>query len=407
MKALYQIARKLFDRVAHPIVREFRSDSVVNRPHRIFGAPEYHTFIGYYDIQPFNTDETRLLAGRCSSSHVGPAMATVLEIGYFDIDTGLFNAIDQTNTWCWQMGCRLQWVMLYSKEHILYNTVIDGQSVTAIYDPDLKRKVSYLDDSTYCISPDGQLRVTLDFENLERCRAGYGYNFHTNRVKFPPEANTALTIISTFDGKKIGTVNTDEIRDINPHPSMDGRNVFHYFNHAHFSPNSMRLLVFHIWDDGHKRRVRMITMDPNGKNIIDITNGLHVSHYWWLDNKRILIYGTDPIRGLGYHIYDQSGTYLEKLEDTPNLDGHPHSLNSSNWFICDTVVNKYYERKLWLYDLKKHRRKDLAKFYSPPKFKGENRCDLHPRLSPSGKFIAIDSAHTGYRQIIAVNLDTP
>jgi hypothetical protein len=36
---------------------------------------------------------------------------------------------------------------------------------------------------------------------------------------------------------------------------------------------------------------------------------------------------------------------------------------------------------------------DLGQFLSPPQYTGEWRCDLHPRFSPDGKKVIIDSTH--------------
>jgi hypothetical protein len=37
----------------------------------------------------------------------------------------------------------------------------------------------------------------------------------------------------------------------------------------------------------------------------------------------------------------------------------------------------------------------LGHFFSPKEYAGEWRCDLHPRFSPDGRRVTIDSPHTG------------
>jgi hypothetical protein len=51
------------------------------------------------------------------------------------------------------------------------------------------------------------------------------------------------------------------------------------------------------------------------------------------------------------------------------------------------------------------RRIDLGQFLSPPGYTGEWRCDLHPRFSPDGKKVVIDSTHEGNgRQMYLIDI---
>jgi hypothetical protein len=41
----------------------------------------------------------------------------------------------------------------------------------------------------------------------------------------------------------------------------------------------------------------------------------------------------------------------------------------------------------------------------PPEYAGEWRCDLHPRFSPNGRMVTIDSPHGGNgRQIYLIDI---
>ena len=46
----------------------------------------------------------------------------------------------------------------------------------------------------------------------------------------------------------------------------------------------------------------------------------------------------------------------------------------------------------------------LGQVYAAPEFTGEIRCDLHPRWSPDGKCVTIDSVNNGDRQIYLADL---
>jgi len=41
---------------------------------------------------------------------------------------------------------------------------------------------------------------------------------------------------------------------------------------------------------------------------------------------------------------------------------------------------------------------------SPPQYTGEWRCDTHPRVSRTGRFVTVDSPHNGGRQIYLIDI---
>jgi Tol biopolymer transport system component len=41
---------------------------------------------------------------------------------------------------------------------------------------------------------------------------------------------------------------------------------------------------------------------------------------------------------------------------------------------------------------------------SPPVYTGPWRCDTHPRFSPDGRLVVIDSPHTGGRQLHLIDV---
>jgi hypothetical protein len=53
------------------------------------------------------------------------------------------------------------------------------------------------------------------------------------------------------------------------------------------------------------------------------------------------------------------------------------------------------EQILYLVHVPTNRFYLLGRFVSPSEYKGESRCDLHPRLSRDGRSVIIDSPHGG------------
>lgn len=402
MTSLKTIARAIRDRGRYVLKRRGKADLRVNVPYWIIGDSAYHSFIGYYDIQPFDAQEKRVLIGRVPAFHNGRAMDMPLEIGLYDLDSGDYTKIDDTALWCWQQGCRLQWVNWRGQPAVLYNAMNDGAPASVIVDADTGARLAVLPVPTYCMSADGRLVASLDFDTLERRRAGYGYDWKQN----PATEDMAVSLYDTQTGESREILSVAQARAINPHESMSAPDAVHYFNHLHFNPSASRLLVFHIWDVGGKRRVRALTMDVDGGRIADVTGGVHVSHYCWDGDDALIVYGTDPALGAGFHRYAQSGGHLAHFTaEMPDMDGHPTLCPVfAHWMVSDSLVNRDYERDVWLYDLARKRRFDLAHFKSPPRYSGAIRCDLHPRWSPKGGLVAVDSAHAGYRQVVILNV---
>ena len=59
---------------------------------------------------------------------------------------------------------------------------------------------------------------------------------------------------------------------------------------------------------------------------------------------------------------------------------------------------------MYLYHVPSGRRVDLGHFPSPPAYRGEWRCDTHPRSSDDGTLVTIDSPHDGGRQVYLLDI---
>lgn len=80
-------------------------------------------------------------------------------------------------------------------------------------------------------------------------------------------------------------------------------------------------------------------------------------------------------------------------------DGHPSVFGSGRSILTDTYPDIYGFQRVIVHDREKESGRLVASLYSPPKFKGDVRCDLHPRLSPDGKWVCVDSARSGLRAL--------
>lgn len=81
-------------------------------------------------------------------------------------------------------------------------------------------------------------------------------------------------------------------------------------------------------------------------------------------------------------------------------------LANNDWIVNDTYPQRQTREQIpYLFQESTGRKIELGRFYEPVEYKGEWRCDLHPRSSNDGKTICIDSTHgRNGRQMYLVDL---
>ena len=79
-------------------------------------------------------------------------------------------------------------------------------------------------------------------------------------------------------------------------------------------------------------------------------------------------------------------------------------LPGNRWILKDTYPDQDRLQHVYLYDTQDNKRVPLGDFLSPKEYVGEWRCDTHPRFSPDGKKVVIDSAHASGRQMHLIDL---
>lgn len=377
----------------------------------MFNEKNKNIFFGYYDVCPFNIDDTKMLACRTAVKINNAKKNKLMDIGYYDVGNKKntsFICVATTDLWCWQQGCRLQWINYNgdnNSKHIIYNKSVNGHYGCIIQNIDTHEIVSEIDNPIYSLHSSGQSAISLNFSRLQRLRPGYGYNINHDQWKNDDapkedgiwyvdlEKNAKTLIFSLFDAQ-----------NFQPQDSMN--DATHYFNHLCWNPSGTRFLVFHIWQGvDKKRKIRLLTMDKDGKNIFPVTNETHVSHYWWKSDDEIILYSTHFNTGEKFHIYqDKTKNYDIIGDNILKGDGHPSLHSKHSWMLSDTLVNHLSERNLYIYHLEKNKKIDLASFFSPPHLQQEIRCDLHPRWSSNGQKVIVDTAHLGYRSMATIDI---
>ncbi|MDQ1284097.1 MAG: hypothetical protein QG620_445 [Patescibacteria group bacterium] len=386
----------------------FFDQVVQNEKIKNFSHEDGHVFFGYYDVTPFGMDDKLLLAMKTPIIGRAPNAEDHAEIGYYHIDKpDNFISLGETNTWCWQQGCRLQWYPQDNGDKIIYNCLVDGEYGAVIKDISNGNIVKKIKKPLYSVSRDGKWGVSLDFSRLQRLRPGYGYGIlpDDSVSDLAPNYNgIELVDLETNESQQLFTLK--DISDIEPHESMDGAE--HYFNHIMFNPSGDNFLFFHLWmSKDSKRHSRLFVASRDGKNLRLLSNSGSVSHYNWIFDDKIILYSLVSDKGrYMYAVFDSLSGNVEYFgKNVPKNDGHPTLLKNKKIFITDTYPNLCSQRNLLSYNLDKDEMKILARFDDSRDFTGEFRCDLHPRVSPDEKMICIDRLIDSKRVISIISFD--
>ncbi len=82
--------------------------------------------------------------------------------------------------------------------------------------------------------------------------------------------------------------------------------------------------------------------------------------------------------------------------------------NHPEWILNDTYPDANRQQTVYLYNTKTKKRVDISKLHMPPNVGlfGEFRCDTHPRTTPDGKKVIVNSVHNGGRQIYIFDISS-
>ena len=420
---------------------------------KVFETPsqEGSEWFGYYNYDTLNHDQTKLLCNRAKFDGIAPEKNMFIELGYYDIPSGVWHHIGNTDSWNWQQGAMLQWLPGNGNEtKVVFNCTRNNHNTACIYDIETKEK-RYIDWAIYGITPDGMKSIALEMERSHWCRA-YHYQSVSNK---------------DWDGR---VVEGDGIFEINLDNNTRKRIIpiqviietgfrqefassKHWLEHIMISPDGSKFCFLHRYSPennvfAYKTRIFVANIDGSNLYLVKGADNYQWSHFGWAHNNDFCIYTykngrypnvpsmSDLLRGKDFtfgnlfkRIVSASSRFLPKgigdkmsgkesfyqyysVNNDGNytlkgnwksplfrIDGHPTFSNNDKYVITDTYPDKDGFQHLILYNVEKNKGVVLAKFYAH--YKGNPAsCDLHPKLAINNNYVVVDTAYDEHHHMM-------
>ena len=351
-------------------------------------------FFGYYDKSPWSRDGNSVLYHRVAENK------NEVEIVRRNLSTNETCVLGTTEAWNWQQGAMTQWLPGHDRLAV-FNRLSENHSLIAeIRNSDNAEWIKQLPMPIQTLRKDGQAAISLNYRRLAALRPDYGYCCEaTNFSPDQPDDKDGLFYLDMESGRTELIVSLEKLKTLHDFPLLG--NPRHKVNHAMYAPSGNRLAFMHrcMHSRGKKSRLYVVRDDGTGLKLIHDEGG--VSHYSWRNESSLICFCQTLADGYGYYTIDVDTGQKTPLAKSlwPYGDGHPSQSPCGGYMITDTYPDRSRMQHLFLYDLAKDQVKELGCFFSALRFRAEKRCDLHPRWSPDGQFVSLDTTDTGKRKM--------
>ena len=426
----------------------------------IFETPDgTGSWFGYYNYDPLNYDQTKMLANRAEHDAERVKPEYKVAVGFYDIKTGEWNPIGESDSYNWPQGCMLQWIPgTGNEDKAIYNTSKDNHHIAKLFDikTGAEKEISW---AIYGITPDGKKSLTIDMDRAHWTR-GYHYE-SVIRPEFdvPVLAGDGIFEIDLEKNTRKLLIPIEDIIKTDYDPSFD--NAKHWIEHIMISPNGKRFCFLHRFspvDNYLQYTTRLILANIDGSNlsVVEGWRTTNWSHFGWDGDDAFSIYAYErsiPYSGIRlstnasnsadkknvsliskvkkyfslvvpesmkkelriairgqksyyqYYVINNSIAVLDEnivIRDF-DIDGHQSYTNNGRYMITDSYpdYNKY--QRLIIYDKQHKKSLVIARIFAALD-KKPGSCDLHPKLCYNNDYLMVDTAYNGEHHMILFKL---
>ncbi len=366
-------------------------------------GPKHH-FFGYYGICPWNSTGHYHLCLQSNFHDRPPAAGDTAVVGLVDMESGKFEGVAETQAWNLQQGSMLHWLPTAPDRLITYNAREDDRFVGVIQDihSGQKRVLPY---PISAMSRNGRQALGLNYARLKSLRPVVGYAGLPDRFahqNHPTE--DGVYKMDTETGEARVLVSYEEARDfLSDYEEVQARKI--WFNHTIINRDDTRVaFVVRYRDETREiKHTILLSASMEGGDLRVVTD-LGASHFDWLTEELIFGWVTMKEGQKYYLINDRTGEYEDVRPDILTKNGHCSFTRDGAWLLTDEYPDENSLQALLLWHMAEERLVVLGRFHSPEPFRGEIRCDMHPRWSRDERQVSFDSIHGGSRQIYVVDV---
>jgi hypothetical protein len=398
---------------------------------RAITRPPGHHFFGYYGIPPWNASERLYVCLESASHDRMPRAGERATVGVVDLASGRFEPLASTAAWNLQQGAMLHWLPSAPDTTIVFNDLDSDEGCFRPVVLDVATGAARTVPSPIgigAVSPGGRSALGLDYARLHAQRPVVGYAGGRDRtagVHCPDDDGVWLVDLDT-GATTLALSHAQALACVPAPPLAHERPLF--FNHTLHNPSGTRFLVFlRYFDESGRLDSADFTAAPDGGRLRCIVPwGHRPSHFDWYSDHDVLITTArpsspaDPIGAGGaagkrhYNLIrdgdgqDEGWAARRVLgggrAGVLETEGHASFSPDRRWFAFDGERNAEGRRPVRLYDMAGEREIVLGRYFHTPDFKGDVRCDPHPRWNRTGTQVSFDSVHDGSRQVYVVDL---
>lgn len=379
----------------------------VQGPVAVTSGPHEHFFASYYGINSFDSTQRYVTVLETTVKYRLPTENDPATLGLVDLSTNSFGPLAETRGWNFQQGCMAHWLGTAPANKIIYNDLVEGEFVAIILDVETREK-RIIPFPVSAVSPDGKKAISINFGRLRITRPDYGYGGGGQDpladVAFPEDDGLFLVDLETGEAELLLSI--AQVKQQVPEVPEGG---LEYFNHTLFSRDGTK--IFWLARATPERNTTAFTMNTDGTDLQPcFPPGWGGSHFDWLDGDQLMITALFEAKVYGHILFTVGQKDYKRLGNgLLDYDGHGTFSPDGKWMATDTYPrNKLREQALYLMDMRTEAVLPLGRYVEPAEFRekgGASRCDLHPRWSPNGDLIGINSTFTGSRQVYIFKLD--
>lgn len=438
---------------------------ITNLLDKVFQSPEQTgSWFGYYNYDTLNHNQTRMLSHRTKNDAQMIKKGMKVELGFYDIPSGLWHSLGESDSYSWQQGSMLQWLPGEGNENkIIYNISKGNHLISKIQDVETGESKD-INWSIYGLTPDGKKSIALDMERSYWCRA-YHYESVANEAKNVrvPKGDGIFEIDLVNNTRKL-LISINDVIAIDKEPYFD--TAKHWLEHIMISPSGKRFCFLHRFTigtlDEYETRLFIADIDGSNLQLIPQWRTYYFSHFGWNGDDAFVIYayesgkhlkilaklemlhkGVVPLNNKSelnkkknlkdnlksvvpqclrtiiwkmffykpipqyYKYYKLHKNHFVETENFNNsllsIDGHPSFTKNGKYMITDSYPDKNGFQRIVVYNVINKQAVMLGKIYAGLQGK-PGSCDLHPKLSANNEYLAVDSAFNGQHHIVLFKL---